>query len=177
MMSPEWAAGPTGFEPAALFAQGTFRVFLRFSALSDFGLTRSHGYLRPRDIDCERLTCIVVLCGGLGTPACDGRSASVFASLVDHDGAFTEASSDCVGVRPICGEIGRDGWRLVNRRVGVCRHRGTTYLARDDAARAHAKVRDAPVSKRAHTPASAGRRSSITSRSGGNLSVRPLDNS
>src|SRR5882762_12000560 len=29
------------------------------------------------------------------------------------------------------------------------------YLARDDAARAHAKVRDAPVSKRAHTPASA----------------------
>ena len=28
-------------------------------------------------------------------------------------------------------------------------------MARDDAARAHAKVRDAPVSKRAHTPASA----------------------
>ena len=28
-------------------------------------------------------------------------------------------------------------------------------MARDDTARAHAKVRDAPVSKRAHTPASA----------------------
>jgi DNA-binding HxlR family transcriptional regulator len=28
-------------------------------------------------------------------------------------------------------------------------------MARNDAARAHAKVRDAPVSKRAHTPASA----------------------
>ena len=43
----------------------------------------------------------------------------------------------------------------MNRRSGVGRHRGTTYLARDDAARAHAKVRDAPVSKPAHTPASA----------------------
>src|SRR6185436_4297972 len=62
---------------------------------------------------------------------------------------------DYCGVSSVCGEIGRDRWRKVNRRVGVCRHRGTTYLAPEDAARAHAKVRNAPVSKRPHTPASA----------------------
>jgi hypothetical protein len=45
---------------------------------------RSDGDVRPRDIDRERLTCIVVLCEGFDPPVCDGRFASVFASLVNR---------------------------------------------------------------------------------------------
>src|SRR2546425_5378584 len=63
----------------------------------------------------NRLACVFILCRGIRLPLFDCGPAFVGVPLVLHDGIFSETLRERLAVTFVCGEVGGDGFRQVER--------------------------------------------------------------